>query len=83
MAEYAEMDDFLEAWLNKVKMISTDLTPDQQAKITKAGADQYMKMLREVTNAKHRSTHNDKKFGHAADHITNQAADVDGKRTGV
>ena len=83
MAEYSEMDDFLEMWLKKVKKISSDLTPKQQSKITKAGADVYMRKLRDVTNAKHRSTHNDKVFGHAADHITNQARNVDGKVTGV
>lgn len=83
MAEYNEMDDFLEMWLKKVKKISSELTPKQQSKITKAGADVYMSKLRDVTNAKHRSSHNDKVFGHAADHITDQARNVDGKATGV
>lgn len=83
MAEYSEMDDFLQAWLDKVKKVSSELTPEQQSQITKAGADVYMKRLRDVTNAKHRSSHHDKKYGHAADHITDQAANVDGKRTGV
>lgn len=83
LAEYAEMDDFLNMWLRKVKKISADLTPDEQAKITKAGADVYMQKLRDVTTAKHKSHHQDKVFGHAADHITNQATNVDGRKTGV
>lgn len=83
MADYNGMDDFLQMWLNKVKKISTDLTPKQQAKITKAGADKYMELLRDETRSKHYSSHNDKVYGHAADHIIDMAKDVDGKVTGV
>lgn len=83
MADYNGMDDFLEMWLQKVKLISTELTPKEQAKITKAGADVYMEKLRATTRAKHYSSRNDKKHGHAADHIVSQAKDVDGKVTGV
>lgn len=83
MAEYDGMDDFLQTWLNKVKKISTDLTPKQQAKITKAGADKYMELLRDETRSKHYSSHNDKVYGHAADHIVDMAKDVDGRTTGV
>lgn len=83
MAEYDGMDDFLQTWLNKVKKISTDLTPKQQAKITKAGADKYMELLRDETRSKHYSSHNDKVYGHAADHIVDMAKNVDGKVTGV
>ena len=83
MAEYEGMDDFLQDWLKKVENISTKLTPKQQAKITKAGADVYMQKLRTVTRNKHYSSHNDKTHGHAADHITDQAKNVDGKVTGV
>lgn len=83
MADYSGMDDFLQMWLNKVKKISTDLTPKQQAKITKAGADKYMELLRDETRSKHYSSHNDKVYGHAADHIVDMAKNVDGKVTGV
>lgn len=83
MAEYDGMDDFLQMWLNKVKKISTGLTPKQQAKITKAGADKYMELLRDETRSKHYSSHNDKVYGHAADHIVDMAKNVDGKVTGV
>lgn len=83
MADYNGMDDFLQMWLNKVKKISTDLTPKQQAKITKAGADKYMELLRDETRSKHYSSHNDKVYGHAADHIVDMAKNVDGKVTGV
>lgn len=83
MAEYDGMDDFLQMWLNKVKKISTDLTPKQQAKITKAGADKYMELLRAETRSKHYSSHDDKVYGHAADHIVDMAKNVDGKVTGA
>lgn len=83
MAEYDGMDDFLQMWLNKVKKISTDLTPKQQAKITKAGADKYIELLRAETRSKHYSSHDDKVYGHAADHIVDMAKNVDGKVTGV
>ena len=83
MADYNGMDDFLQMWLNKVKKISTDLTPKQQAKITKAGADRYMELLRAETKSKHYSSHDDDTYGHAADHIVDMARNVDGRVTGV
>lgn len=83
MASYDGMDDFLQAWLKKVKKISVDLTPKQQAKITKAGADRYMEMLRNETRSKHYSSHDDKTYGHAADHIVDMARSIDGRVTGV
>ena len=83
MASYDGMDDFLQAWLKKVKKISVDLTPKQQAKITKAGADRYMEMLRNETRCKHYASHDDKTYGHAADHIVDMARNVDGRVTGV
>ena len=39
--------------------------------------------LTEVTNAKHRSRHNDKVYGHAADHVSYMGRDVDGDTNGA
>ena len=77
------MDQFLEQWLEQVKSISVDLTPKEQAEITKAGAKTMAERLTEVTNAKHRSRHNDKVYGHAADHISYMDKDVDGDTNGA
>ena len=82
MADDIEMDQFLEKWLEQVKSISVDLTPKEQAEITEAGAKMMAERLTEVTNAKHRSHHNDKTYGHAADHISYMAKDVDGEVNG-
>ena len=83
MADDIEMDQFLEKWLEQVKSISVDLTPKEQAEITKAGAKMMAERLTAVTNAKHRSRHNDKTYGHAADHISYMDKDVDGEVNGA
>ncbi|WP_371967240.1 hypothetical protein [Limosilactobacillus fermentum] len=77
------MSDFMQQWLEEVKDISVNLTPEEQAKITEAGAEVMAEKLTAVTNAKHRSRHNDKVYGHAADHITHMAKDVDGETNGA
>ena len=77
------MSDFMQQWLGEVKDISVNLTPEEQAKITEAGAEVMAEKLTAVTNAKHRSRHNDKVYGHAADHITYMAKDVDGETNGA
>lgn len=83
MVDDIEMDQFLEQWLENVKSISVDLTPKDQAEITKAGAKVMAERLTKVTNAKHRSRHNDKVYGHAADHISYMGKDVDGEANGA
>lgn len=83
MADDIKMDQFLEQWLEQVKSISVDLTPKEQAEITKAGAKVMAERLTAVTNAKHRSRHNDKTYGHAADHISYMDKDVDGEANGA
>ena len=83
MADDIEMDQFLEQWLEQVKSISIDLTPKEQAEITKAGAKVMAERLTAVTNAKHRSRHDDKTYGHAADHVSYMDRDVDGEVNGA
>ncbi|WP_461241093.1 HK97-gp10 family putative phage morphogenesis protein [Paucilactobacillus sp. N302-9] len=78
----ADLDEVLDEWLEQVKDLG-DITPAEQAKITKAGADVYESKLQSATKEKHYSHHNDKKYGHMADHITKQATNIDGKKTGV
>ena len=42
-----------------------------------------MEMLRNETRSKHYSSHDDKTYGHAADHIVDMARSIDGRVTGV
>ena len=79
----AEMDEFLENWLKKVKAISIDLTPKDQEKITAEGGKVFEEKLTQITRQKHYSNHDDKKYGHAADHIAVMNSDVDGDHNGA
>ena len=77
----ADMVAELESWLKQVENIA-NLTPKEQAKITKAGAEVFREYLEEETRKKHYSSHKDPVYGHMADHVTVQAKDVDGRETG-
>lgn len=78
----AGLDDALNSWLEDVKKVA-EMTPTDQAKITKAGADELQKVYTDVTREKHYSSHEDKKYGHMADHVTKQATNIDGVKNGV
>jgi len=77
-----EMDEFLKKWLKQVQTISTELTPKEQEKITSAGGQVFKEKLEKVNRQKHYSDHNDKTYGHAADHIDVMNSDVDGDHNG-
>lgn len=82
MADGIEMDEFLKKWLKQVKAISTDLTPKEKEQITSAGGQVFKEKLTQTTREKHFSTHNDKKYGHAANNIDMMKSDVDGDHNG-
>ena len=82
MADGIEMDEFLQKWLKQVKSISTELTPKEKERITAAGGQVLKEKLHNVTKEKHFSTHNDKKYGHAANNIDMMKSDVDGDHNG-
>lgn len=77
------LDNALEDWLKQVKEL-TSLTPDEQAKITIAGALVFKERLEETTRKKHYD-HKRKSGGreHLADDIVIQKSDVDNRKTGV
>jgi hypothetical protein len=77
-----DFTDALNEWLEQVSKLA-NLTPDQQTNITKAGAEIYKEKLEQATKSKHYSSHDDKTYGHMADNITFQGADIDGKKTGI
>lgn len=78
----ADLDEVLDNWYKQVESLVA-LPPNEVAKITGAGAKVFRDDLEKETNEKHRSSHNDKVYGHAADHVTMQRSNVDGKKTGT
>lgn len=63
------LDDGLSKWVNSLEIKTSGMSIVDKSEIANAGAKVFERALREETNAKHRSKHNDKVFGHAADHI--------------
>lgn len=84
MADSEEMsiDKALYNWIKKVKNAS-ELSEADRLDINMAGADVFEKALRDETNAKHRSTHKDAAWGHAADGIGKYAPKGANKDVGV
>ena len=68
MADEINLDDAINKWIKKVKNASK-LSEADRLDINMAGADVFEKALRDETNAKHRSSHKDAAWGHAADNI--------------
>lgn len=64
-----DLEDALNSVVGNVDRLANMNQADQR-EINWAGAEAFANDLRAVTNAKHRSTHNDEKYGHAADHIS-------------
>lgn len=82
MADEINLDDAINKWIKKVKNAS-ELSEADRLDINMAGADVFEKALRDETNAKHRSSHKDKSFGHAADNIGKYAPKGLSKDSGV
>lgn len=74
-----DLDVQLDNWFKDVsdKMPSTN----EQAQITEAGAKVFAEHLKIETD-KHRSKHNDTKYGHLADNVAMQNSDIDGEKNG-
>ena len=62
------LGDALDLFVQQLEK-STKLNVVEKQTITESGGAVFRDHLREVTNAKHRSSHNDKTWGHAADNI--------------
>lgn len=63
------LDDALAIFTKQVESISSGLTDADRRAINLQGAQVFEKAERDETNAKHRSTHHDTTFGHAADNV--------------
>lgn len=75
--------DFMEQWLKQVKKISTNMSTNDKAKITKAGAKVFKKELERETREKHYSGHDDKVFGHMADSVVMKGTNIDNIKDGT
>lgn len=82
MTDEINLDDAINKWIKKVKNAS-ELSEADRLDINMAGADVFEKALRDETNAKHRSSHKDESFGHAADNIGKYAPKGLSKDSGV
>lgn len=82
MADEINLDDAINKWIKKVKNAS-ELSEADRLDINLAGAQVFEKALRDETNEKHRSTHKDESFGHAADNIGKYAPKGVNKDAGV
>lgn len=77
-----ELDEELNKWYKSVASL-VDMSTEEKSIITAAGAKVFEDKLTNETNTKHRSSHKDKVYGHAADHVTMQTGSVDGAQIGV
>lgn len=77
-----DMSEALQDWLEEVNSLA-NLTIKEQETITEAGAEVFKEKLEAETNAKHRSSHNDKTYGHMADHISYMKKNADGVQDGT
>ena len=77
-----ELDDEINKWYKSVESL-VNIPTEEKAAITAAGAKVFEEKLTNETSSKHRSSHKDKVYGHAADHVTMQSGDVDGTKIGV
>lgn len=82
MADEINLDDAINKWIKNVKNTS-ELSEADRLDINLAGADVFEKALRDETNTKHRSSHKDAAWGHAADNIGKYAPKGANKDAGV
>ncbi|MFT8487997.1 HK97 gp10 family phage protein [Oenococcus sicerae] len=77
-----QLTEQLEAWLKKIESISTNISIDDQARITKAGADVFDEKLSEYTKSKHYRHRKTGEDPHLADSVMADDTNVDGQKDG-
>ncbi|WP_290033888.1 HK97 gp10 family phage protein [Ligilactobacillus cholophilus] len=75
MANDETLSSQLQDYINQLQDVA-DLSTDEQAKVTKAGAEEFAKELKKVTPVSDRNTK------HAKDTIIVQNTDIDGNKNG-
>ena len=81
MAEQS-LEDILDAIVNDAEALSTNMTVDNKAKVTKAGADVFAKELESEYKANHYRHMRTGKDPHLADSVIAQNSNVDGMKNG-
>lgn len=82
MAELS-LEDILNSIVEEAEAVSTNLTVEDKAEITKAGAKVFKASLEEVTKAKHYRHRRTGDDPHLADSVIMQNTNVDGMKNGA
>lgn len=78
----SELEDQLQAFVDHVKSISSDLSASEKAEITKAGADVLKSALHDAARSRHYTNRRTGKKVHLADSPIAENLDADGERNG-
>lgn len=81
MAEQS-LEDILNAFIEDAEAVSTNMTVEDKAKVTKAGADVFAKELESEYQANHYRHRKTGKDPHLADSVIAQNTNVDGMKNG-
>ena len=81
MAEQS-LEDILNAFIEDAEAVSTNMTVEDKAKVTKAGADVFAKELETEYKANHYRHRTTGKDPHLADSVMAQNTNVDGMKNG-
>lgn len=75
MANEEKLSNQLKNWINQVQEV-TELSVDEQAEVTRAGAEVFKSELKKVTPV------SDRDSDHAKNHVVMQNTDIDGSKNG-
>ncbi len=81
MAEES-LESILNAFIEDAEAVSTQMTVEDKAKVTKAGADVFAKELETEYKANHYRHRTTGKDPHLADSVITQSTNVDGMKNG-
>lgn len=82
MAQTFNFEDIMQSLVDDAESISSNLSVEDKAKITKAGANVFAKGLEKVTKDKHYRIRKTGKNPHLADSILVQNTNIDGIKDG-
>ena len=82
MAQNFSFEEIMNSLVSDAESVSSDLSVEDKAKITKAGADAFAKGLEKVTKEKHYRNRKTGEDPHLADSIVSQNKNIDGVKDG-
>ncbi len=77
------LEDILNAFVEEAEAVSTQMTVEDKAKVTKAGAEVFAKEVEDVYEANHYRHRITGENPHLADSVIVQNSNVDGMKTGA